>query len=202
VAQLDLLLEERLLRTAPARCYHPASLTSLGRALLSYAEGTLYLTNLRLHWRRSWFNFPFQNLPTFDIWRRDVRGCFVRNSALVVDSNEGAYRFMLVKQRLWPPAFWYSKKTAEEWQADITPSGELGAPGQETVQRLRAYDETVLVAAAVFSTFATLVALASMIITGLSVLFLVPIIFFYVATLGIVMYGLWKLRKGAKELPP
>ena len=202
MAQLDLLPEERLLRTAPARCYHPASLTSLGRAFLSYAEGTLYLTNLRLHWRRSRFNFPFQTLPTFDIWRRDVRGCFVRGSALVVDSNEGEYRFMLVKQRLWPPAFWYSKKTAEEWQAVFAPSGEVGAPGKETVQRLRAYDKTVFVAAAVFSTFTTLAASATIIITGLSFLFLVPLIFFNVAALAIVLYELWKLRKGEKELPP
>jgi hypothetical protein len=85
------------------------------RNLLNTASGRLYLTSEKLYWKRLWFNVPGMGPDALSIQLADIRRCFLTGWMLGVATTTGEYRFSLVKARIWPPAFWFSPTTAEEW---------------------------------------------------------------------------------------
>ena len=104
--------DEQVLLNALARSYSPVPPTF---KLFSAASGHLYVTNRRLIWRRLWFNVPIWGPHSFEVPLGEIEGVRVHGSTLAVTSNRGEYRFLLLRQRLWPPMFWYSKRVAQEW---------------------------------------------------------------------------------------
>ena len=125
----ELSPNERLLRKALARSYQPPTLSHEPRLRFHFfSEGRLYLTDRRLFWERSWFNVPFLPVQSFEIQLQDVLGSSVRGSGFAIAFGGGGlylahadaeYRFQIAKQRLWPPALWYSKVEAQQWQSAI-----------------------------------------------------------------------------------
>lgn len=114
---LHLLPNEQALRSVLARSYSPVPPSW---NLFSAAGGRLYLTTLRLTWKRSWFNVPYWGPRSFGINLADIKKHLVHGRTLAVSTDLGEYRFLLVMQRLWRPMFWYSKRTAEEWRDAIS----------------------------------------------------------------------------------
>ena len=123
--RFDVEPDEHILKTALARSFQPPSHQRKAKfKAYFFAEGRLYLTNLRLVWRRSWFNVPFVPVHSFEIPLEEIQSCSVRGTGfamafggggLFVATDGGEHRLLLAINRLWPPALWYSKKTAEDW---------------------------------------------------------------------------------------
>ena len=116
---------ERLLKTCHARGLAPIN---PGGEVSTPAEGRLYLTTARLHWKRNWFNVPFIGPESFEVSLTDIQECTAEGWALVFQirvpesrpmTEAPVRKVMPVKQRLWPPAFYFSKAAAEEWQKVI-----------------------------------------------------------------------------------
>jgi hypothetical protein len=94
-----------------------------------FADGWLYLTTERLLWRRGRFTVPLVPVKPFEIELDELNECAVRGAAttmllgggggLVLKTIENEYRLLVAKQRLWPPALWFSKAEADAWCALI-----------------------------------------------------------------------------------
>ncbi len=90
-----------------------------------FADGWLYLTSERIIWRKGWFTVPLVPVKPFELELDRLNECEVRGSAatmflgggggFILKTFESEYRLLVAKQRLWPPAFWFSKGAAKEW---------------------------------------------------------------------------------------
>jgi hypothetical protein len=134
----DIQPGEQVLKAGFARAYRAIRVRQPGR-LKAYwkADGRLLLTDRRLLWRRTILTLPFAGVQPFEIPLRTITRCYATGSELSsalafggglwLEVGEDTYRFLVVKQRWWPPAWWFSREAAEEWRDAVeaaTPHAE------------------------------------------------------------------------------
>lgn len=88
--RFDVEPDEHILKTALARSFQPPSHQRKAKfKAYFFAEGRLYLTNLRLVWRRSWFNVPFVPVHSFEIPLEEIQSCSVRGTGFAMAFGGG-----------------------------------------------------------------------------------------------------------------